>query len=631
LAQVRKWHWNEDSVMRQLAMRHWPLLALLAAADDLGAAVTTVRAARAAEQESSFEMAEAFHAFTSWCAEAMERRDQVHADSVEDEDQLRLLELSQHGFEAQANAEVEGYRKQSAEAQRAQQDTLAQMAKEQQKFEEDSAARLATNATLVKAITTISTRLGGTALATIRKSLSTQRTPGLDVVVGTLKSILDSVIAEEEAHAETLAKSLEGYHDFLATNDEKVKKLEAAKRGWKFQAMGAAAKLVQYDHMWELISALDDAEQRMSTDLRALCRGAAVDAAAANATYDRLDTRLAQLEQGIEALQQPAGAALWTARARPARTKNALVRVASARASKGPAEAAEVLRHVQPKESSAAWERLARTVEARGTGSGKRLLTALGTALAARGSVAGEDDTACVEVGKADAKIRAINSEFDALLAQNTTAGAGLDGVQMKLARVEACVGRGDRRELAAATADVETAIAAAQASLNDTRTEVGEAGDLIANYSKENANQPEAAALAVSVDGVRKAAQAMMDADALKETRSTNATLVGTIGKEYAVWDGMLAEMRSEEAALQTQIAELSGQLEAVQQSWQDARDALKAAEDACEQQAVLWTQRTAHSTVERLVLQMATQALEAPAPRAAPAQRTGPPKLRR
>merc|ERR1719269_315274 len=159
----------------------------------------------------------------------------------------------------------------------------------------------------------------------------------------------------------------------------------------------------------------------------------------------------------------------------------------------GPAEAAEVLRHVQPKESSAAWERLARTV-------------------AARGSVAGEDDTACVEVGKADAKIRAINSEFDALLAQNTTAGAGLDGVQMKLARVEACVGRGDRRELAAATADVETAIAAAQASLNDTRTEVGEAGDLIANYSKENANQPEAAALAVSVDGVRKAAQASLN-----------------------------------------------------------------------------------------------------------------------
>ena len=50
----------------------------------------------------------------------------------------------------------------------------------------------------------------------------------------------------------------------------------------------------------------------------------------------------------------------------------------------------------------------------------------------------------------------AINSEFDALLAQNTTAGAGLDGVQMKLARVEACVGRGDRRELAAATADVQ-------------------------------------------------------------------------------------------------------------------------------------------------------------------------------
>ena len=40
------------------------------------------------------------------------------------------------------------------------------------------------------------------------------------------------------------------------------------------------------------------------------------------------------------------------------------------------------------------------------------------------------------------------------------------------------------------------------------------------------------------------------MDADALKETRSTNATLVETIGKEYAVWDGMLAEMRSEEAA---------------------------------------------------------------------------------
>ena len=118
--------------MWQLAMRHWPLLALLAAADDLGtredrqreggtgqlctwtirfvscfpvvasfpsrfwaplvfshvhqcnsgAAVTTVRAARAAEQESSFEMAEAFQQFTSWCAEAMERRDRVHADSV---------------------------------------------------------------------------------------------------------------------------------------------------------------------------------------------------------------------------------------------------------------------------------------------------------------------------------------------------------------------------------------------------------------------------------------------------------------------------------------------------------------------------------------------------------------------
>merc|ERR1740138_362764 len=138
-------------------MRHWPL-ALLAAADDLGAAVTTVRAARAAEQESSFEMAEAFQQFTSWCAEAMERRDRVHADSVEDEDQLRLLELSQHGFEAKADAEVEGYRKQSAEAQRAQQDTLTQMANEEKKFQEDSAARLATNATLVKAITTTSMR-----------------------------------------------------------------------------------------------------------------------------------------------------------------------------------------------------------------------------------------------------------------------------------------------------------------------------------------------------------------------------------------------------------------------------------------------------------------------------------------
>jgi len=298
------------------------------------------------------------------------------------------------------------------------------------------------------------------------------------------------------------------------------------------------------------------------------------------------------------------------------------VRVASARA-RGPAEAAAVLRHVQP-HKGAAWERLARRVEARGTGSGKRLLTALGTALAAR-ATAGEDDTACVEVGKADAKIRAINSEFDALLAQNTTAGAGLEGVQMKLARVEDCVGRGDRRELAAATADVEAAIAAAQASLNDTRTEVDEAGDLIANYAKDNANQPEAAALAVSVDGVRKAAKAMMDADSLKETRSKNATLVETIGKEYAVWDGMLAEMRTEEAALQTQIAELAGQLEATQQSWQDARDALKAAEDACEQQAVLWTKRTAHSTVERLVLQMAAQALETPAARA------GTMKLRR
>ena len=35
---------------------------------------------------------------------------QERRTQVEDEDQLRLLELSQHGFEAKADAEVEGYR-----------------------------------------------------------------------------------------------------------------------------------------------------------------------------------------------------------------------------------------------------------------------------------------------------------------------------------------------------------------------------------------------------------------------------------------------------------------------------------------------------------------------------------------
>ena len=59
----------------------------------------------------------------------------------------------------------------------------------------------------------------------------------------------------------------------------------------------------------------------------------------------------------------------------------------------------------------------------------------------------------------------------------------------------------------------------------------------------------------------------------------------------------GTVAESRAAQA-LQQQLGKLATQIEAVQIRWQEVRDAQRAAEDACEQQAVLWATRTARTT---------------------------------
>merc|ERR1719197_173740 len=119
------------------------------------------------------------------------------------------------------------------------------------RFLADSEKRIATNATLTDAIETLRLR-GGALLA--EQTLKSMSETGLskfkplfedgspmDIVIGTLKQMLDDVIAEEEDEAANLEKRRKEYAEQIEQLNDQIMYLEIMKRGNKHMAIATAA------------------------------------------------------------------------------------------------------------------------------------------------------------------------------------------------------------------------------------------------------------------------------------------------------------------------------------------------------------------------------------------------------
>merc|ERR1719197_1508683 len=121
------------------------------------------------------------------------------------------------------------------------------------RFLADSEKRIATNASLTDAIATLRLR-GGALLA--EQTLKSMSETGLskfkplyddgspmDIVIGTLKQLLDDVIAEEEQEAATLEKRRQEYTEQISQLDDQIMNLEVMKRTYKHMAIATSANI----------------------------------------------------------------------------------------------------------------------------------------------------------------------------------------------------------------------------------------------------------------------------------------------------------------------------------------------------------------------------------------------------
>lgn len=292
--------------MRLLHCFGYLLLSVFANPDD---AAALVEAAEKKVSDAAAALSGALENYDAWCSTVVAQREYLYGMGKRDEDTLRNAELEQHHTQGMALAEVKNYEKQVEEMDGRRQSTSLAMEQEEAKFLADSEHRIATNATLTDAIETLRLR-GGALLA--ERTLKSMRETGLskfkplfedgspmDIVVGTLKGMMDGVIAEEEEEAERLEKRREEYAAQIESLNEQILHLEVMKRTFKHMSIATSANIITYQQMWEMAGAVDSADQKILTDLRALCRSAEGDRTAANRTFTSLDLRLSQLRVGI--------------------------------------------------------------------------------------------------------------------------------------------------------------------------------------------------------------------------------------------------------------------------------------------------------------------------------------------
>jgi hypothetical protein len=608
--------------MRLLHCFGYLLLSVLGSPDEAAALVEEAlgKASSAASKLSS-----AFQQYDAWCATVVAQREYLYEAGKKDEEVFRLAELEQHRTQGTALAEVKNYEKQVAEMDGRRQNTAKMIEEEEARFLADSERRIATNASLTDAIDTLKLR-GGALLA--EQTLKSMSETGLkkfkplyddgspmDIVIGTLKQMLDGVIAEEEEEAATLEKRRQEYAEQIEKLNEQIMFLEVMKRGNKHMVIATSANIITYQQMWEMSQEVDGADKKILTDLRALCRAAEGDRSATNRSLEALDLRLSQLGVGIDQV-----ALLRTGSAKRVARPPVKGQAGS------PAEAARVL---QMAPGGRGWARLAKTVSAQDVQEDARLLTALDFAL----KKSAEEEASCSEVMAAKAKVIAINAEFDHVFAENVTAGAELDGIEEKIRQLEQAVNQSNDFlvELHWNSMPLEQASGAAKAALNESRASVEEARALLAAHFAET-NDPAAGGTDAALAASLRAIDALLDGDFLRQTRAQNGTLSGTTQGAYDDFHTKLHEYDKDEDEVDDELTDSNATLVEIVGRWKDARDEVKAAEAACEEKTSLWAQRTVRTTVERTAIAAALRALHEP-PSALRANRVPqlPRKLRR
>jgi len=592
--------------MRLLHCFGYLLLSVFANPDD---AAALVEAAEKKVSDAAAALSGALENYDAWCSTVVAQREYLYGIGKRDEDSLRNAELEQHHTQGMALAEVKNYEKQVEEMDGRRQSTSLAMEQEEAKFLADSEHRIATNATLTDAIETLRLR-GGALLA--ERTLKSMRETGLsnfkplfedgspmDIVVGTLKGMMDGVIAEEEEEAERLEKRREEYAAQIESLNEQILHLEVMKRTFKHMSIATSANIITYQQMWEMAGAVDSADQKILTDLRALCRSAEGDRTAANRTFTSLDLRLSQLRVGINqvALLRTGSTKL---KASPRQVRQQ-IRAGS------PAEAARALRSAP---GGPGWARLAKTVSAQDVQESSRLLMALDYAL----KKTTEDGAACSEVMAAKAKVIAINAEFDAVFEDNVTAGAELDGIENKIHQMEQAVNQSDGflDDMHTASVPLEDAAAAAKEALSASRADVKEARELLAAHF-EATGDPAAGGVDAAMAESLRVIDELIDGDLLSQTHAQNATLAATTEDAYKDFRANLKDYDKEEDHTTDELQDSNATLLEVVARWRDARDEVKAAEAACEEKTSLWAQRTVRTTVERTAIAAALRALHA------------------
>jgi len=592
--------------MRLLHCFAYLLLSVFANPDD---AAALVEAAEKKVSDAAAALSGALENYDAWCSTVVAQREYLYGIGKRDEDSLRNAELEQHHTQGMALAEVKNYEKQVEEMDGRRQSTSLAMEQEEAKFLADSEHRIATNATLTDAIETLRLR-GGALLA--ERTLKSMRETGLskfkplfedgspmDIVVGTLKGMMDGVIAEEEEEAERLEKRREEYAAQIESLNEQILHLEVMKRTFKHMSIATSANIITYQQMWEMAGAVDSADQKILTDLRALCRSAEGDRTAANRTFTSLDLRLSQLRVGINQV--------------------ALLRMGSTKLKASPRQVRQQIRAGSPAEAARAlrsapggpgWARLAKTVSAQDVQESSRLLMALDNAL----KKTTEDGAACSEVMAAKAKVIAINAEFDAVFEDNVTAGAELDGIENKIQQMEQAVNQSDGflDDMHTASVPLEDAAAAAKEALSASRADVKEARELLAAHF-EATGDPAAGGVDAAMAESLRVIDELIDGDLLSQTHAQNATLAATTEDAYKDFRANLKDYDKEEDHTTDELQDSNATLLEVVARWRDARDEVKAAEAACEEKTSLWAQRTVRTTVERTAIAAALRALHA------------------
>jgi hypothetical protein len=592
--------------MRLLHCFGYLLLSVFANPDD---AAALVEAAEKKVSDAAAALGGALENYDAWCSTVVAQREYLYGMGKRDEDTLRNAELEQHHTQGMALAEVKNYEKQVEEMDGRRQSTSLAMEQEEAKFLADSEHRIATNATLTDAIETLRLR-GGALLA--ERTLKSMRETGLskfkplfedgspmDIVVGTLKGMMDGVIAEEEEEAERLEKRREEYAAQIESLNEQILHLEVMKRTFKHMSIATSANIITYQQMWEMAGAVDSADQKILTDLRALCRSAEGDRTAANRTFTSLDLRLSQLRVGINQV--------------------ALLRMGSTKLKASPRQVRQQIRAGSPAEAARAlrsapggpgWARLAKTVSAQDVQESSRLLMALDYAL----KKTTEGGAACSEVMAAKAKVIAINAEFDAVFEDNVTAGAELDGIENKIHQMEQAVNQSDGflDDMHTASVPLEDAAAAAKEALSASRADVKEARELLAAHF-EATGDPAAGGVDAAMAESLRVIDELIDGDLLSQTHAQNATLAATTEDAYKDFRANLKDYDKEEDHTTDELQDSNATLLEVVARWRDARDEVKAAEAACEEKTALWAQRTVRTTVERTAIAAALRALHA------------------